>query len=179
MPCTLYHFGPSGFVGLIFKKYLDIPVFVLANVIVDIEVLFADKWPIHQYWRFHTLLVGAVVGTTLAIAAYPLRKPLKKIMQKIRLPYKTGFWKMIISGILGVWLHVLIDGIYHWDVLVFWPSRIRLLYNLLTQNQVKAVCIAFWIAAIVPYAIAARAYTKQNKAKNNSGAILRNTTKDE
>ncbi len=39
MPFTPYHFGPSGFVGLVFGKWIDLPVFVLANVIVDVEVL--------------------------------------------------------------------------------------------------------------------------------------------
>ena len=39
MPFTPYHVGPSGFVGLVFGKWIDLPVFVLANVIVDVEVL--------------------------------------------------------------------------------------------------------------------------------------------
>ena len=64
MPFTPYHFGPSGFVGLVFRKWIDMPVFVLANVIVDVEVLavglFGLGWPIHRYC--HTLLIGAVVG---------------------------------------------------------------------------------------------------------------------
>lgn len=38
MPITPYHFGPDGFVGLLFKRWLDPPVFVLANVVVDLEV---------------------------------------------------------------------------------------------------------------------------------------------
>jgi len=50
MPFTPYHFGPSGFWGLAFRKWLDLPVFVLANVIVDIEVLviwfFGLGWPL-------------------------------------------------------------------------------------------------------------------------------------
>ncbi|MHC4299546.1 MAG: hypothetical protein ACYS7Y_19890 [Planctomycetota bacterium] len=36
MPFTPYHFGPSGCVGLILRKWIDVPVFVLTNVIIDI-----------------------------------------------------------------------------------------------------------------------------------------------
>jgi membrane-bound metal-dependent hydrolase YbcI (DUF457 family) len=163
MPFTPYHFGPSGFIGLIFRKWIDLPVFVLANVIVDIEVLFADSWPKHKY--AHTLLIGTAVGVVWALAAYPLRPFFKKVMQIIRIPYKTGFWKMIISGILGVWLHVLTDGIYHWDVQMFWPGKSKLLWRLLSQGQVKAICIAFFVTAVIVYATTVLPYIKQNKAE--------------
>ena len=39
MPFTPYHFGPHGCVGLVLKRYLDLPVFMLANVAVDLEPL--------------------------------------------------------------------------------------------------------------------------------------------
>lgn len=165
MPFTPYHFGPSGFLGLIFRRWLDIPVFVLANVIVDLEVLAINflglGWPIHRY--FHTLLIGAAVGVIWGLIAYPLRGLFKKVMRLFRLPYETSFLKMVISGVLGVWLHVLIDGVYHWDVRIFWPSKVRPLWRLLNQHQVRVVCVGFFIAAIVVYIPAVRAYLKNNK----------------
>jgi len=163
MPFTPYHFGPSGFIGLVFRRYIDIPVFVLVNVIVDIEVLFSDGYPVHGYC--HTLLVGAVVGVIWAVAAYPLRHLFKRAMQILRIPYQTGFWKMVVSGVLGAWLHVAIDGIYHWDVRMFWPSKAKPLYELLSKGQVETICIAFFFAALIPYAIAFVSYIKQNKTK--------------
>ena len=39
MPFTPYHFGPSGFIGLLFRKWLDVPVIVATNVLIDIEVI--------------------------------------------------------------------------------------------------------------------------------------------
>ena len=104
MPFTPYHFGPSGFLGLVFKKWIDLPVFVLANVVVDVEVLiikaFRLGWPIHRY--AHTLLIGAAVGALWGIIAYPLRPMFKKMMQLFCLPYKSTLMMMVISGILGV-----------------------------------------------------------------------------
>jgi len=160
MPFTPYHFGPSAFIGLSLKRWLDVPAFILANVVVDIEVLFAGAWPHHQYWHWHTLSIGTLVGAIWGLAAYPLRNIFKKIMQVLHIPYETGLWKMVISGILGVWLHVITDALYHWDVQIFWPSKISPLYELLSKGQLIAVCIAFFVAAVILYAFISRQSSK-------------------
>ena len=71
MPFTPYHFGPSGFVGLALRRWLDVPVFVLANVVVDLEplvvVLFGLDYPLHGY--VHTFLGGTVVALLWALLA--------------------------------------------------------------------------------------------------------------
>jgi membrane-bound metal-dependent hydrolase YbcI (DUF457 family) len=163
MPITPYHFGPSAFLGLTFRKWLDVPVFVLANVVVDIEVLVVSLlgfgWPVHRYC--HTLLFGAVVGALWGVAAYPLRHFFEKIMQMLRIPYQTNLWKMAVSGVLGVWLHVVIDAIYHWDVQIFWPSKAKPLWQLINQGQVKAICVAFFFAALILYTIVAVSHAKR------------------
>ena len=163
MPFTPYHFGPSGFIGLVFRKWIDVPVFVLANVAVDIEVLLYSQWPMHRH--AHTLLIGAAVGALWGIVAYPLRPLFKKIMQILRVPYETNFWKMLISGLLGVWFHVVIDAFYNWDVRLFWPNDARPLFNLMNEGQVKLVCLAFFVVAFVVYAFIALSYTRRSKAK--------------
>jgi membrane-bound metal-dependent hydrolase YbcI (DUF457 family) len=163
MPFTPYHFGPSGFVGLVFRKWLDIPVFMLANVIVDIEVLFWRNWPRHRY--VHNLLIGAAVGILWGVVAYPLRPLFKKIMQFFRLPYHTTLLKMLISGVLGIWFHLLIDAVYHWDVRLFWPSRITPLYALLSKQQIEAICLACFIPAFILYAIIVLSSIQKNKLK--------------
>jgi membrane-bound metal-dependent hydrolase YbcI (DUF457 family) len=164
MPFTPYHFGPSGFFGLLFRKYIDLPVFLLTNVVVDIEVVVINLlglgWPIHRY--IHTLLIGALAGAIWGVAAYPFRNFFEKIMRLIRLPYKATLPKMIISGVLGIWLHVIFDAVFHWDVQLFWPSRTRPLWHLFNERQIKAICLAFFIAAIVLYTITAY-HTKKQK----------------
>ena len=167
MPFTPYHFGPSGFVGLVFRKWIDIPVFVLANVVVDIEVLvimlLGIGKSVHRYC--HTLLIGAVVGVIWAVAAYPLRHFFKKIMQIFRVRYETSFCKMLISGILGVWFHVLIDSLCWGDVRPFWPLDANPLLNLVTVRTVRLVCIILFVPAIFLYVIAAVSYARKNNVK--------------
>ncbi|MHC4477259.1 MAG: hypothetical protein ACYTEL_16555 [Planctomycetota bacterium] len=169
MPFTPYHFGPSGFLGLVFRKWIDLPVFVLANVIVDLEVLAINVaglgWPYHRYC--HTLLIGTAVGVLWAIAAYRLRNTFTKIMHLLRMPYQTSLAKMIISGILGVWLHVLIDGVYHYDVRAFWPNKRislwRMMRRYIGQDHVKIICVALFVAAVILYVFMVKAPSKKNK----------------
>jgi hypothetical protein len=87
------------------------------------------------------------------MAAYPLRGLFKKVMQGLRLSHETSFWKMAVSGMLGACMHVLIDGAYHHDVGVFWPSaRIsfcRIVQDHISRGQIRAACLALFVAAIV------------------------------
>jgi membrane-bound metal-dependent hydrolase YbcI (DUF457 family) len=170
MPFTPYHFGPSGFIGLAFRKWIDIPVFILANVIVDLEVLIIPmlglSYPIHRY--AHTLLLGTAAGIIWAVAAYRLRNLFKSLMHTLRIPYQPKFWKMLISGILGVWLHVVLDAIYHPDVRLFWPDKSRPLYRLITKQQLEALCLAFVLAAIILYIFAAIPSFTKNRAITKS-----------
>jgi hypothetical protein len=166
MPFTPYHFGPSGFIGLVFGKWIDLPVFVLTNVIVDIEVLIIGGlglgWPYHRYC--HTLLFGAVLGALWGVAAYPARNFFKGIMKVFYIPYKTSLLKMIISGVLGIWFHVLIDGIYHTDVRVFWPSNKMWLRDMLhehiTKSQLEAICMLCFIAGFIVYILVVTMFRK-------------------
>jgi membrane-bound metal-dependent hydrolase YbcI (DUF457 family) len=175
MPFTPYHFGPSGFVGLALRKWIDLPVFLLANVIVDIEVLVTSMLelgrPIHRY--AHTFLIGAAVGVLWGMAAYPLQNFFKKIMQLLRIPYKTGFWKMVVSGVLGVWLHVAIDGIYHYDVRAFWPNKTTSLWRTarghISKGQIEAICVACFFAAIAVYLITVRLHRRKKGCEKIAG----------
>lgn len=167
MPYTPYHFGPSGFLGLVCRKYIDLPVFLLANVVVDLEVLYWGHWPVHRY--VHTLLLGAAVGIIWGLVAYSLRNTFAKLMQIIRLPYKTSLLKMIVSGILGIWLHIVIDAPYNWDIHLFWPSKITPLHGLISKSNMQIVCIGFWAAAIVVYIVTARNYRKEQTCRKTAG----------
>ena len=155
MPFTPYHFGPSGVVGLIFRKWIDVPVFVLANVIIDIEVLLIMVLRLgHPYHRYcHTLLIGAAVGAIWGMAAYPLRDLFKKMMHTLRLSYEPSFWKMAISGMLGACMHVLMDGVYHGNARVFWPNTTISLWKiargLMSREQGRILCLALFVAAVV------------------------------
>jgi H+/Cl- antiporter ClcA len=169
MPFTPYHFGPSGFVGLLFRRWLDVPVFVAANILIDVEVIadqfFQPGWPVHQLWHFHTLLIGGLAGAVFGLLVYylkPLRFICEKSMSLIGLPGRPTLLTMTLAGLLGVWLHVLIDSFYHYDVQLFWPHGVnesaqwigrltRLNLNQL-QPTVLFVCKIFYALMAALYA---------------------------
>lgn len=169
MPFTPYHFGPSGFVGLALRKWIDIPVFVLANVVIDLEplavILFGLNYPLHGY--FHTFLVGTVVALVWGLIAYSGKSILQRLMKLFHLSYETNFRKMLLSAILGIWFHILLDGQLYTDIQPFWPLKTNPMYGLLSYNTVYLICKISFLLAIVLYIIAVASYVRKNKGKNS------------
>jgi membrane-bound metal-dependent hydrolase YbcI (DUF457 family) len=165
MPVTPYHFGPAGLVGYILRRWIDLPVFVFANIIVDIEVLLVNFMdlgrPYHRYG--HTFLIGTATGAVWGLVAYFGLPILSWFMKKIRISYQTNVFKMIISGILGIWFHVLIDGIYHRDVRPFWPVQKNYLWQLLSHNQIKWICVICLGALVMLYVLSLKKQLNKNK----------------
>ncbi len=158
MPFTPYHIGPNGFLGLQLRKYLDLPALILANVAIDLEVLIIREfhlgYPIHRYC--HTLLIGCAVGALMGLILWLIRPLPKLAMRLLRLPYQPTRLKMVFSGALGAALHILVDGLYHHDVKVFWPSNYRLWIKAIqriTQQDVRNACLILIVGALVEYAL--------------------------
>jgi len=153
MPVTPFHFGPSALIGLPLKRWIDIPVFVLANVVVDFEPLavmvFQLNYPLHGY--FHTLLIGGVLGLLWGLAAYPFRPVWRFLMELVGLSYQPTLPKMMISGMFGVWLHVLIDSVHYNSMNPFFPVTGNPFYEIISYSTVFSVCEISMIAALVIY----------------------------
>jgi hypothetical protein len=162
MPFTPYHFGINALPGLASRGRLDILVLTAANVLIDTEVLadnvFAPGWPVHQLWHFHTLLVGGLAGAVLGSSVYgikPFRNTCRWFNSLLGFSYSPTILSLVLSGIVGAWLHVLIDGLYHYDVEVFWPIHnnplhrwaysIPLLRMWLMQSGIIRLCILGWV----------------------------------
>ncbi len=169
MPFTPYHFGPSACIALPLRKYIDIPVFILANVVIDLEplavILFGLNYPLHGY--FHTFLVGTVVALVWGLIAYWGKIILQRLMKLFHLSYETNFRKMLLSAILGIWFHILLDGQLYTDIQPFWPFKTNPMYGLLSYNTIYLICKISFLPAIVLYIIAVASYIRKNKAKNS------------
>ena len=118
MPFTPYHFGPAALLALPAKKYIDIPAFVLANVAVDLEpltvILLSLNYPLHGFC--HTLLIETAVGLLWGLLAHFIKDIFKWPMQLFQLPCKTSLAKMLLSGVLGVWLPNILDSTLYRDI---------------------------------------------------------------
>ena len=178
MPFTPYHFGPSGFIGLLFRRWIDPVVFVAANIIIDVEVLFAPGWPHHRHWHWHSFLIGGIVGAIFGASLY-LIKPVRRLiawgMKLVRIRYKPGLIPMTVAGALGACFHVLVDGLYHYDVQPLFPKKTNPLWQWIneswandeaTKHDIKIACLLFFIPVIILYIQAVRNFNKQDKSKD-------------
>lgn len=172
MPFTPLHVGVHATISLPLRKYIDIPAFILANVAVDIEpllvMLFGLNYPLHGYC--HTFLIGSFVGILLALIIFPFRKVIDKVVSLVKLEYKPTLIKLIISGVLGAWLHVLFDAPLYVDIKPFFPIEFNPLYNLIPASAVYWICRLAFLSAIILGVIL---YIKERrkKQKNNSNHL--------
>lgn len=155
MPFTPFHFGPHATAALAFHRYIDVPVFIAANVVVDIEpmlvMLFGLDYPLHGYC--HTLLPGGLLGGLFGCAAYPFRTLIGKAMSRLGLPYTTTFTKAAFSGMLGAWLHVLFDAVIYGEMKPFYPvSSANPLFGIVSSDSgLYVICTLFFVPAIALY----------------------------
>ena len=71
---------------------------------------------------------------------------------------------MVVSGILGAWMHILVDGAYHSDVKMFWPNKTislwRAIQHYVGRKQIETICVAFFAVALIPYMLAMIEFTR-------------------
>ncbi|MCK5000427.1 MAG: hypothetical protein KAS23_12875 [Anaerohalosphaera sp.] len=165
MPHPVYHLGPCGFFGVIFCRWTNFTVLILANVLIDVEVLaynfFSLSGPVHQLWHWHTFIVGGIVGAAFGGCVYllkPVRKLVRSTNRLFAMPCQGGPLKFAISGMLGAWIHVMIDFCYHSDVQALWPYRKNSLWYWFAKREcgingdyVETACLIFWVLAIGAY----------------------------
>ncbi len=153
MPFTPFHFGAHACIALPLNKKIDIPVFVLASVAVDIEpllvMLFNLSYPLHGY--AHTFIGGAIVGILWGIIAFKGKNILGKLMEFFKLPYETNLKKCILSGVLGALLHVLFDSLIYCDVKPFFPLSFNPLYGIVSYSFMYILCSLLFIPALLIY----------------------------
>ncbi len=168
MPFTPFHFGAHAVVALPLQKKLDVPVFILANVIIDIEpllvIVFNLNYPLHGY--AHTFIGSFITGALWGSMAYALRKPLGKIINFLRLPYSPSLKMSILSGAAGCCLHVLFDSPIMTDIKPFFPLSVNPFYGHISKPIMYLLCTLLFIPAFMLYI---------RTVKNNLTAASRET----
>ncbi len=167
MPFTPYHFGPSALLALPVKKYIDIPTFVLANVAVDLEpltvIILRLDYPLHGFC--HTLLIGTAVGLFWGILAYAIKGIFKWPMKLFQLSCKASISRMLLSGTLGVWLHIIFDSTLYHDIRPLWPFDPNPLLGIINSSSVFLICEIACIATAVIFPARALYLYRKQKSK--------------
>jgi len=149
MPFTPFHFGPAACIALPAGKRIDLPVFLLANVAIDLEpflvMLFFTGAEVHGI--FHSFTMGSLIGVLWAIAAYGLRGVFAACMRFFGLAYQTSFLKILMSSILGIWFHVILDAPLYTDVHPFYPLKMNPFFGLVSTPVMYMICVGGFIVA--------------------------------
>lgn len=151
MPFTPFHFGPSSCIALYFDRHIDLPVFLLANVVIDFEPLILKQlkeYPVHSYC--HTLLFSTILGLCLGIIGYWGKGFFQRFMAYLNLDYQTNLRKMIKSAVWGMWFHVLLDTLHHHDIRPFYPLVLNVA-GVVSNRTVYWACAVAFIPAIILY----------------------------
>lgn len=171
MPFTPFHFGVHATVALPLKKRIDIPAFILANVIIDIEpllvMIFNLNYPLHGY--AHTFIGSFIIGSLWGSIAYALRGPLAKIMHFLKLPYLPALKISILSGAAGGCLHVLFDAPVYADIKPFFPLNVNPLYGLISMPSMYLLCTLLFIPAFILYFGTVKKYKSDLSIRQTNG----------
>jgi hypothetical protein len=125
MPFTPFHFGPGLAIKSMAPEHFSLSVFVLANVLMDIE-------PLYRMWRVemplhgpsHTLAGAVLIGAGSALLAGLASRHGSMLLRRQidRQDIELLSWRQAWSGgLLGTLTHLLLDAVMHADMQPFLP----------------------------------------------------------
>lgn len=156
VPFTPFHFGPALFFGLLFVAFIDLPTFLVTNVIVDLEPFLVVSlnldYPLHGF--FHSFIGGTLVGLALAFVMFKLRRLTFAVMKFFRLEYEVSWKRVLAASLLGVYLHILLDAPLYMDIRPFYPFNVNPLFHggMTATIYVYMFCIFSFFAGVLVYA---------------------------
>ena len=152
MPFTPFHWGPALLIGFLVFPLLNIPVFIIANVLVDIEplaILILDGPVLHGF--FHTFLGATLAGLALIPIGYLLRNVFASLLRLFGLNQSPSVLSICTAALIGTNFHVLLDAFLYLEMHPFFPLLGNPLYGFFSTLQVYGFCIAAFIGAIPLY----------------------------
>jgi hypothetical protein len=155
MPFTPFHLGPALGFGLPLRKYLHVPTFLVASILVDVEPFLVLSlgldYPLHGY--LHTFIVAFILGLALGYEMF-LSERISRSLYKTLILESNATPKLksfIVAGVLGTMLHVLLDSPLYDDIRPFYPLLANPLYHLASSSEVYGFCMWVGILGIVFY----------------------------
>ena len=157
MPFTPFHLGPAIGFGLPLRRYLHVPTFILANVIVDVEpllvLLFGLRYPLHGY--LHTFFFAFLLGLALSYVMFLLERYLKTLYATFLLEPahvdRMNIKPFVVAGILGTMIHVLLDSPLYGDIRPFYPLDVNPLYSPSLSPSIYGLCVWMAVLGIASY----------------------------
>jgi hypothetical protein len=126
--------------------------FAVANVLIDIEVLFYLYSRDPSFHRHcHSLPIATGLGVVAGLLTFFASRRFSKMFparwrsSPLWIPSREPrlLWVCLLSGIVGGVSHVMLDSIIHADILPFWPlSNTGGLFRAFRESTVYLGCLA-------------------------------------
>jgi membrane-bound metal-dependent hydrolase YbcI (DUF457 family) len=155
MPLTPFHAGPGLFIPLLLLNILDLPTFLIASVILDIEPILVLslnlQYSVHGF--LHTFLGGTIAALILTLVMIKTRRLFSPVVSFFKLDQKWSFASILIAALSGIYIHLFLDAQIYWDMQPFFPLTIN---PFLDQSSLAGVmptifCVWCFIGAIMIY----------------------------
>ena len=155
MPFTPFHFGPALGFGLPLRKYMHVPTFIVANVIVDIEPLLVLvlglNYPLHGF--LHTFIFASLTGLALGYVMFSFDRFLHTLYKALKLVVEVNhsLKTFMVTAVSGTIFHVLLDSPLYRDIKPLYPFAQNPLYNPNLSMEVYTFCVWMGIIGIIYY----------------------------
>jgi hypothetical protein len=155
LPLTPYHLGPASAVGIIFRKYFDIPTLLVSSVAIDVEpftvIIFNLDYPLHGF--LHNFMFGSLVAIAAAFVMYALGSRVRAIMALFHLEQKSPLKMILWSSFFGVYSHICLDSMLYDDMSPFYPSGANPLLGMAPLRTIQEFCLICFALALAAYFI--------------------------
>lgn len=155
MPFTPFHLGPALLFGMLLRKHLHLPTFLISNVILDVEpllvLILGLRYPLHGY--FHTFIIGFLTGFSLSLIMLILERFLATLYKVFLLEHETRptLIQFLFAGSSGTTLHVLLDSPLYDDIQPLYPSKINPFYNPAFSREIYFLCLVTGVLGFSSY----------------------------
>jgi len=143
MPFTPLHMGPGLLVKAVLRGAFSLLVFGWMQIPTDIQpllVLLTGEGALHGV--SHTYLGATPIAL---LAAFSGKYAGEFGLRVLRMPefLPIGWRAAVVSGGIGAYSHVAIDGIMHADMMPLYPfSDERVLYGIVSVEMLHILCLA-------------------------------------
>ncbi len=158
MPITPFHFGPGFLAKATFTKYFSFRIFMLTNVIIDLESIYfvlTNQYPLHRF--FHTYFGATIIAVGCIVVGRQICYRLTSIWNMIFKSFKTinkeiSVVALIITVFVGTYSHIILDSIMHQDLCPFYPwNKSNDLLHILSYGQLHLFCVLTGVIGIAIY----------------------------
>lgn len=146
MPITPFHFGPGAAVQALFPHKVSFIAFALSNVLLDFEsayYMLTGQFPLHRF--FHSFF-GSSFLIPVVVLIFVLMRSIRKRKTWIPDIYNwsaLSIKQVFLGAALGVYSHIVFDGIMHSDVQPFAPfGSMNPFLHLLSLDTLHWFCVA-------------------------------------